>query len=57
MDNIESDIVRMLKSECITPKGAAFLMHAIMEMATWNYDEEVQKEFKKHVLKLFDYDN
>lgn len=54
---MEADIVRMLTSDYITPKGAAFLIHAIMEMTNWAGDEWLQKEFKNHVLELFKYDH
>ena len=56
-DFMEAEIVRMLTSDYITPKGAAFLIHAIMEMTNWAGDEEIQKEFKKHVREMFDHDN
>jgi hypothetical protein len=54
---METEIVKMLTSDYITPRGAAFLIHAIMEMSNWKWDSESQKEFKKHVLELFEYDN
>ena len=54
---MQAEIIRLLTSDYITPKAAAFLIHAIMEMTYWSNDEETQKEFKNHVLKLFDYDS
>jgi hypothetical protein len=56
-DFLEAEIVRMLTSDYITPKGAAFLVHAIIEMTNWAGDAETQKEFKKHLLELFKYDS
>lgn len=56
-DFMEAEIVRMLASEYITPKAAAFLVHAIIEMTAWSADTEAQKEFKKHLLELFKYDS
>jgi hypothetical protein len=54
---MEEAIIKLLTYEHITPKAAAFLIHAIMEMSNWIGDSEAQKEFKRHVLELFKYDN
>lgn len=54
---MEAEIVRMLTSDYISPKAAALLIHAIMEMTHWAEGSEEQKEFKNHVLELFKYDS
>jgi hypothetical protein len=53
---METEILRLLISDYITPRAAAFLIHAIIEMTNCTGDGPANEQFKKHVLELFKYD-
>lgn len=50
----EYTIVEVLFRDDISPKAAAFIFHALIEMTY--FDEEGRKEFKNHILELFNLD-
>lgn len=57
MENMEliDTLFRLIMKDSVSPKCAAFIIHAIIEMIPWESDE-LKKEFKNLIIEIFNSD-